>query len=234
MIVLQLVRRNAVPIHGGSVVHPNGQGVVFPARSGVGKTITAISLARNGYRLLGDDYSILHNQRVHSLAVPFNLRFTYDVETLHGKRFSARTRRELTSKRILSWLTLRQVNLLTKVPIREVFDDCLADAAPLNRLYLLNHGDHFDVERDLPLDYVLRSIQANMWFEFDELRKLMLAYTCCYPQSWLADFWDRYRQALTDNLAGVTCDQIRVPRRYEADTIEKLVNTVTVDLDAAH
>jgi len=226
VLILALIRRGIVPIHAGAVAFPNGDGVLFPARSGVGKTITAVSFTQQGFRLLGDDYSLMKDKVLYSYAVPFNLRFTYDPEELHGKKFPAAVRRELFLKRMISLMTLRHVNLLTKLPIRYVFPDCLQDRAPLRRLYLLNHGTHFDVERQVPKCEVIRAMEANMWFELDELRKLVYAYASCFPDSWLSDFWRRIRTLIADNIADVTCHRIRVPTTYSDEIVKRVVSEV--------
>ncbi len=64
MVLLAMIRelflqRGKVLLHASCVVDGNGDGVIFPADSGGGKTTTALSMIREGFNLLADDLIVL-------------------------------------------------------------------------------------------------------------------------------------------------------------------------------
>jgi hypothetical protein len=73
-----LLAQGRLLIHGASVVTPGNRGLIFVAVSGGGKTTSALSVVRQGGRLLADDLTVLQPKssqvRVCGIVKPLNVR----------------------------------------------------------------------------------------------------------------------------------------------------------------
>lgn len=78
----KLLERDVLFMHAAGVSR-DGKAYVFPAHGGTGKTTLALSLARQGFDLMGDDLLMvdLRSGTVHPYARPLHL-FTYNLKTL--------------------------------------------------------------------------------------------------------------------------------------------------------
>lgn len=82
VIYLKLLERGILFMHAAGVA-ARGEAFIFPAHGGTGKTTLALSLAGNGFDLLGDDLLMVDaiSGTVHPYARPLHL-FTYNLKTL--------------------------------------------------------------------------------------------------------------------------------------------------------
>ncbi len=229
LLRLSLARRGHLLLHGPAVT-AGGRALLLPARGGTGKTITAVNFARRGWGFMGDDSTILTDRGVRSFIVPFNLRFTYDVQRLLGIRFGRRKRTEIVLKRCLSAATLGQINLFSRIDPADVFGEQIVDTAPLAAVYLLVQGAETRVSDPQPVEPFAESILINTLFEADELRAMLLAYRYGNPGSPLATLWDEAREALRHRLAGCLCRRVVVPPRYGPDVFNTIRSRAEADL----
>lgn len=229
LIRLHLLEKGMVLLHAPGVVH-NGRALVLPARGGTGKTITAVNFARSGWGFMGDDSSILSAAGIASFIVPFNLRFTYDVESLLGIRFSRAKRAEILGKKLLSMATLGRINLFSRIYPWDIFSDTLVHRAPLGAVYLLVQGPEAGISPLQPTDTFARQVLINTLFEADELRCLLLAWCYRNPSSPLVDAWTRCRALLEERLDGVTCRIVTVPAVYTPEVFESIRRQAELDL----
>jgi hypothetical protein len=179
---------------------------------------------------MGDDSTILTDDGIRSFVVPFNLRFTYDVERLLGIRFSRRKRLEIFMKRCLSVATLGQINLFSRIAPAEVFGGRIVDAAPLGAVYLLVQGPETAVSELRPVEPFAESVLINTRFEADELQAMLLAYRYGNPGSPLETLWDDARKALRRRLADCLCRRVTVPGRYTPEVFETIRSQAETDL----
>ncbi|MFO8013072.1 MAG: hypothetical protein R6X20_07175 [Phycisphaerae bacterium] len=229
LLRLVLARRGHLLLHGPAVTW-SGRALLLAARSGAGKTITAVNFARRGWGFMGDDSTILADDGVRSFIVPFNLRFTYDVQRLLGIRFSRRKRLEIFMKRCLSVATLGRINLFSQIAPAEVFGGRIVDAAPLDAVYLLLQGAETAVSEPWPVEPFAEAVFINTRFEADELQAMLLAYRYGNPGSPLAALWDEARTALHRRLADCVCRRITVPDRYTAEVFETIRTQAETDV----
>ena len=229
LVRLSLARRGHLLLHAPAVTF-GGRALLLPARGGTGKTITAVNFARRGWGFMGDDSAILTDCGVRSFVVPFNLRFTYDVQRLLGIRFSRRKRSEIVLKRCLSVATLGHINLFSRIDPVDVFGGQIVDAAPLGAVYLLVQGPEAAISDPQPVEPFAESVLINTLFEADELRAMLLAYRYGNPGSHLATLWDEAREALRHRLADCLCRRVTVPGRYTPDVFEMIRARAEADL----
>lgn len=230
LVRLSLARRGLLLLHGPAVTR-GGKALLMPARGGTGKTITAINFARRGWGFMGDDSSIVTADGVRSFVVPFNLRFTYDVERLLGIRFSRRKRTEIFLKKCLSMATLGGINLFSRIDPQEVFGRQIIDSAPLGAVYHLVQGPVAEISPRQPAEDFAESGLVNTLFEADELRTMLLVYCYANPGSPLRNLWETFREQLRDRLSRCICRRVTVPARYTPSVFEMIQRQAEADLD---
>jgi hypothetical protein len=232
LIRLRLAQKGLLLLHAPAVA-AGGKALLLPARGGTGKTITAIRFARAGWGFMGDDSSILAADGVRSFIVPFNLRFTYDVERFLGIRFVPRKRLEIFLKRCLSLATLGSINLFSRIDARDVFGDRIVHRAALGAVYILIQGAEPAVSPPQPADLAARSVLINTLFEADELRAMLLAYGYGNPGSPLKRVWDDFGDRLAERLGRCVCRRVTVPPDYPPEVFEMIRRQAERDLSAA-
>lgn len=222
LIRYKLLQREHALLH-ASGIGIGGKGFFFAARGGVGKTITAIRSVHRGATLYGDDTVIISSSgEMLGFAVPFNLRFTYDIEKMLGTRFPFLLRAEIGLKKLFSLVTFGKYRLFTILPPEKVFPKALGDKAPLGAAFVLMAGSEFKMEeeqdRELFLDQLVKVIQ----FESSELIPMLLAYAHIFPEAAFFSFWDRMKEVLKKALQPLPCYRVTLPEVYREDYFETL------------
>lgn len=215
------------PLVHGSGFGKDGRAYLLSARGGTGKTISTLNFVRRGFDYYSDDSVILGDHEIFGFIVPFNLRFTYDVEALLGIKFSKKTKRELFFKRLLSFLTFGQISLFTTLEAKQVFPTSIREQARLKKAYILFHGPEFAIEKNVPLEWVVNDLLINFQFECPELISLLLAYSYCNPENPLSDFWENLNRRLVDSLKGVATHRISIPIFYSEEVFRRVYEEVT-------
>jgi hypothetical protein len=215
------------PLIHGSAVGKDGVAYLFSARGGTGKTITTLNFVKRGFDFYSDDSVILGNHEIFGFIVPFNLRFTYDIESLLGMQFSWATKRELFLKRLIYYLTLGKVSLFTTLEAKQVFPQTIRERARLKKVCILFQGPKFAIEKNIPLKWATTDILVNMQFECPELISLLLAYSYCFPQSPLSNFWERIGENMVRALKGLETHRISVPVVYDEETFNRIYEEVS-------
>lgn len=229
LIRLRLAEKGLLLLHGPAVTH-GGKALLLPARGGTGKTITAVNFARRGWGFMGDDSAIVTEDGVRSFVVPFNLRFTYDIERLLGIRFSPEKRREIFLKKCLSAATLGRINLFSRILAGDVFGDCIVEDSPLGAVYCLIQGPEASISPPQPAEPFARSVLINTLFEADELRAMLLAYCYANPRSPLRRLWDDFERLMADRFRRVILRRVTVPPNYTPDVFDMIHRQAEADL----
>jgi len=229
LVRLRLAQEGLLLLHAPAVTH-NGRALLLPARSGAGKTITAINFVRQGWGLMGDDSSILAPDGVASFIVPFNLRFTYDVERLLGLRFDRKKRAEIFLKKCLGLATLGRITLFSRIYPWDVFGPQIVDTAPLGAVYVLLQGERPGLTGPQRPDLFAKSVLVNTLFEADELRAMLLAYCYVNTGSPLKDLWLAFERQMAERFARATLRTVTVPPRYTPDVFEMIRAQAQEDL----
>jgi hypothetical protein len=231
LIRLRLAEKGLLLLHGPAVTR-NGRALLLPARGGTGKTITAVNFARLGWGFMGDDSAILAEDGVRSFVVPFNLRFTYDVERLLGVKFDRRKRAEIFLKKCLSVATLGGINLFSRVNAEQIFGDCIVHEAPLGAVYCLIQGARPCVSGPQPVEPFARSVFINTLFEADELQAMLLAYSYVNTASPLRQLWGDFRRRLAERFSRCILRRVTVPPRYTPEVFEMIREQAERDFGA--
>jgi hypothetical protein len=221
LVRLRLAEKGLLLLHAPAVTHA-GRALLLPARSGTGKTITAINFAQRGWGFMGDDSSIVTPDGAASFIVPFNLRFTYDVERLLGIRFSRRKRAEIFLKKCLGIATRGRITLFSRIYPWDIFGPQIVDRAPLGAVYILIQGPCPAVSEPQPPDLFTKSVLVNTLFEADELRAMLLAYCYVNTGSPLKDLWHDFERQMAARFARAVLRTVTVPPAYTPDVFEMI------------
>ncbi|MEW6170176.1 MAG: hypothetical protein AB1472_01240 [Candidatus Omnitrophota bacterium] len=212
------------PLIHGSGVGINDKGYVFSARGGTGKTITAINLVKRGFDYYSDDSLILGEGKIFSFIVPFNLRFTYDVEKLLGIEFTNRTRCELFWKKILYYLTLKRISLFTTIKAKDIFKEAIKEDGRIDKFFVLTQGPEFMIKDNLKKEEMVKKIFLNIWFESPELIAMQYAYSFVYPKSLVANFWENMNNLISKNIDRLKYYEVIIPPKYTKDIFDRFFN----------
>lgn len=216
--------KKGYPLIHGSAVGKDGRAYVFSARGGTGKTITTLNFVKRGFDFYSDDSVILGDHEIFSFVVPFNLRFTYDIESLLGIQFSPKTKRELFLKRCIYFLTAGKISLFTTLEAKQIFPYAIRSRGSLEKVYILFQGPEFSLEKNIPLEWATTDTLVNMQFECPELISLLLAYSYCFPKSVLSNFWEKIGGNIIDALKGVETHRISIPVSYTEEIFDRIYN----------
>jgi hypothetical protein len=222
LIRYKLAQKGYALLH-ASGVSIDDKGLFFAARGGVGKTITAISSVRRGARLYGDDTVILGKDgKMYGFAVPFNLRFTYDIKKLLGVQFSWKTRVELALKKLISIMSFGHYRLFTILRADKVFPKAMGRSTTLTTGFIFLRGPKFEIEDEPNRSLFLHQLMHIVRFESSELIGMLLAYRHIFPHSSVVNFWDQFYQILESATEGIRTSRVTIPKLYKPEYFENL------------
>ena len=227
LLRLALDRKRAVLLH-GSAAEKDGKALVLCGRSGAGKTLASARLASRGWRHLGDDSCLVRAGRIFGFLQPMTLRFTYDVRSLLGVKFSAWEQASIAAKSLLAKATAGRIGLLTSVDPRRVFGSSLCEAADAGDFVLMrgSQGDALGRVEVEDRERILQDALANLRFECRELDTYLEAFCHAFPDSPLAGFWRRQAETLDQALKASRCHAWTAPARLSDTAIEGLLSAL--------
>jgi len=214
-----LCQKGYALIHSSSIAK-NNKCFFFPARSGVGKTISSIYFTNKGYDFLGDNFTILFKKKIISFPTPLMI-FRYNLKKPIKKIISKKYKILIFLKYILYKLTFGYAKFYTPIPIEEVLRNKIKKEAKLNSLILLVIGDKYSEKRIKTIDVIDKLISINR-FEFLNFNTELISYSFLFPKSKLANYWTKLRKNIKYNLNNIPCYQISVPTNYTYSVFEKI------------
>lgn len=221
LIRFKLANKGFSMLHAAGI-GKNGMVYIFSGRSGAGKTLSLINFLRKGFDYYSDDSVILGKGEIYGFVIPLNLRFTYDVESLLGIKFSFKKRIEIFIKKIIQLLSFKYINLFTNLEIKEVFHKAIKNNGNLKSVYLLINAPKFEIKHNISRLCATKQLFLNIFFESIELKKWLLAYCFCNPQSSLNGYWENLINIIYFNLSQITCNRVELPKKYTNMVFQKL------------
>ncbi|MFC1906261.1 hypothetical protein ACFLV9_00225 [Chloroflexota bacterium] len=226
-----VMNEKGYPFIHGSCVSKDDHAYLFPAVSGGGKTVIALNLVERGYNFLGDNFTIIHNNRALSFLSPLNI-FIYNLSPRIKRYLGMKNRTILELKNILYKLTLGYAKIFTKVNVREVFQDQVVDSSGLSAICLLIPKEKLQVKR-MDKEELIEHLVVNYKAEANSCLEYTLEYSYMFPQSKLSRHWDRYRENLDRNISdSIPTYMVEVPNKYDADTFDRIINIIQNETDS--
>ncbi len=223
--------KKGVSIIHASGVSKSGKCVVFPARSGGGKTTIALSFLDRRFSYLGDNYIILDKGVARNYISPLNI-FTYNRLPIIEKSLNRRRRLSMILKRTLYSVTGGYFKIFEKINPAEVFGDSIADDCAINLICHLDVRDMSPKEKLIPKPItrknLVKRLRYNMELDMLSFSKYIYSYGYMFPNSVFSKFWEIYEKNLEHNLSkDIPTISIEVPSVWcenTTDSIVKLVN----------
>jgi hypothetical protein len=216
-----------VPFVHGSALSKDGAAYLFPARSGSGKTVLAMSLLEKGYKLLGDNFVMLCQGKVLSYPSRMNV-FFYNLAPLIRKNLDPLTLFVLRLKYWLYRLTFGYAKIFTPVSVQRIFPGRTVDEVQLKGGYLLIPGKGDLTVEVVGKEELIRSLVLNNQLDAFPFFDYILEYTFAFPGSNLASHWanleKNYRSVLENET--VRCYRVNLPGELDADSIDRLCRII--------
>jgi hypothetical protein len=230
LIQYVLIKKNISIIHSSGVCK-NGKCVLFPARSGGGKTTLALSLLDRGFSYLGDNYIILDKGIARKYISPLNI-FTYNRLPIVERNLSSKQRLLMFSKNNFYTITGGYFKLFEKINPKSLFGDLIADKCPLSAMFLLE-VDSDSTEGDFLMKKVkrqalIKKLRYNMELDLLSFNKCIFSYGYMFPNSTLSKFWTLYEDILEQNIPrDIKAFTIKAPIKWtesKVNTVLELIN----------
>ena len=233
--LIELMIQYILTKKGFSIIHASGVGqnnkcLIFPARSGGGKTTVALSLLERNFSFLGDNYIILNNGIAESYISPLNI-FTYNRLSIIEENLSKKQKLSMVVKKMLYSFTGGYFKLFEKINPSEIFSKSIVDQLPIQLICILdvntssvNGGLSY---QRLEKKDLIKKLRYNMELDLLYYSKWFFSYGYCVQGSKLSDFWKLYEQNLQQNLPNdVPYLSLHVPKKWNNSTIIQMLDIV--------
>lgn len=218
---------------GFSIIHASGVGknnkcVIFPARSGGGKTTLALSLLNEGFSFLGDNYIVLDKGYAKSYISPLNI-FTYNRMPIIDNNLDSKQKLSMGLKKSIYSLSSGYFKIFEKINPFNLFGESIVEKLPINIILLLEVGDSASGDElhynQIKKEYLIKKLRYNMELDLLEYTKWIYSYGYAKPESTLSNFWDLYEKNLINNLPDdVPYLSIKAPRKWKKNSICKVLD----------
>lgn len=224
-----LLQKGVSIVH-SSAVGKNGRCVLFPARSGGGKTTVALSFLDKGFSYLGDNYIILDKGIARNYVSPLNV-FTYNRLPVVERNLTSRQRISMFLKKRLYDITGGYFKIFEKINPACLFANFIEDDLDVGLICLLEvncalAGNELSV-KNISRGHLIRKLRYNMELDLLTFSKYIYSYGYMFPNSSISKFWQLYEQLLEHNLpSDITALSIEVPLRWTGDAIDKILGLI--------
>lgn len=223
LIATKLNEKGYSLIHGSGISDKNGNAFVFTAQGGGGKTSTALYSIDVGFKFMGDNFLILHNEQVLSYIQPLNI-FSFNSRPIIGNNIPIKKRLELYIKMMLDYTI--GVKFVTKINPKDVFPESIQDNAKLKATFLLFPQREFTIQ-EIPKDQAIKHILSNILLDFVYYNKYLLMYSYVFPNSPVSKNLKIWVQNLEKNLSKNTLFyKVNIPQKYSEETFKKILTKI--------
>ena len=209
----------------GSAVNRDQKGYLMLARSGVGKTIILAKLAKDNFKILGDDKNILGpNNQLYGFALPINIKFTYDVKRIINLNLFRRL--ELKFKKFLYFCTGGSLSILTPIETEKLFGGMICAKTCLNHVIEMIQGPDLRISENADYAKAVQRAFYNSTFESDELNQLVASYASIFPEKRLSCFWDIFKENLEKNMRNIKLYRVILPKTFKDEYYKKMKEAI--------
>jgi len=223
LIIFSKLNEKGYSIIHGAGISRDGSGYVFSGQGGCGKTTTALYSLENGYKFLGDNFLILHKDRVYSYLSPLNI-FSFNFLTSLKKSLGRLKKVEYHVKAVLSKTT--GITIVTKVNPKLVFPRSVGSQSGLTKLFVVLPNNDWKAQKISKQD-AKRYLVSNVKLDFVSMTKYFSMYGFVFPESAFGRFWEIYESNLDSNLSeGLCYYNVEVPQKYTQKTFDRFVGLI--------
>lgn len=213
------------PIVHASCVSDDVRGYLFSGRGGCGKTTIALNFLERGYKMLGDNFVILHDGKILSYFSPLNI-FTYNLAPIIHKNLNIKMKLISNFKELLYKLTFNYIKIFTKINPKEIFHDLIVDSVKLNAIFILVPREKLEVEK-IDKNELLDHLLMNQELDTLLFLQYISEYSYIFPKSKLSSHWSRYKKNLERNIPdNINIFKIEVPQKYSYNIFNEIIDVI--------
>jgi len=217
-----IMNKKSFPIIHGSCISQNNRAYVFAAQGGSGKTTIALNFVRRGYKLLGDNFTILHDGYALCFLSPLNL-FYFNLLPMVKENMNTISKIEYYLKYLL-YKTIG-IKIATKVNVKDLFPNSIQTKSKLDTIFFLIPRKNFEIE-EISKKELIKHLIANQKVDSIPFLKYMLEYSYVFPNSNISKHWIQYEENLKRAIDNKTLIfRVEVPRNA-AETFNKILSRV--------
>lgn len=232
LIALKLAVKGFSLLHASGMAI-DGNGFIFPACKGVGKTSTILNLIGKGTFLGNDKIILSRDSFVYSYPSLVHI-FSYNLRDIpHALSYlTMRQRIEAKIKLAIKVLSFEYASLPLDVDPWNLWGES-GESYPLQSLILLTktNRDTINVVALHEKDELAKRLSIINRYEMQYFDGLMSAYSYIYPRSDIDTelYWQTSKINLSHILKNIACYEIEVPRRYTLDTYNHILELLKVE-----
>lgn len=231
MFIIEFLIQYKLNEKGYSIVHAScvsrdNQGFLFSARSGGGKTTIAMDLVEKGFKMLGDNFVIVHRGDVLSYFSSLNI-FTYNLAPIMKRNFGTKNKAILSLKWLFYKATKGYIKIFTKINPKEIFSELTVDETKLDAVFLLLPRREVKIEK-IGKKELCDHLVMNQKLDTPLFLEYLSEYSYMFPKTKLSTYWKRYEENLRKNLPDdISIYKVRVPQKYEEKVFEKILEVIS-------
>ena len=227
MIHKKLLEKKYSIIH-ASAINKDKIGCIFSSRGGGGKTTLALEMISNGFRFLGDNFTIIHEDNIYGYLSPLNI-FTYNLLPIIVDNLNFKYRKIISLKKIVYKLTKGYAKLFTKINPKRIINN-IAYRSKLHFIFILTpYTVNSDVKvsiDEINYNECIEKILKNQMLESPLFNRYIAEYAYYFPKKNFSQYWNKYKKLLMKNISNkIQCYEIRY-RVSKKDKILKRVQKI--------
>jgi hypothetical protein len=226
LIQYSLLKKGISIVHASGVAR-DGKCIIFPARSGGGKTTVALSLLERGFQYLGDNYVILDKGVVRNFISPLNI-FSYNRMPFIDRSLSIGQKISLAVKKMIYDLTGGYFKVFEKIDPVQFFGHMITDNCTVHLLCQIDVKNHEVKDKIVPKrigrENLMRKLRYNMELDMIAFSKYIYSYGYAFPNSIFSNFWEIYEKILKSNIPNdLHTIAVEVPDKWSKSTVDKII-----------
>jgi len=223
-IHLKLCQINHPIIHSSGFVKDD-KAILFSTRGGGGKTSLVLEAISRGYGYLGDNYLIINQHKVMSFPTALSI-FTYNLHPVVKSCLSKTEILQISLKNIIYKLTRGYVKFFTKINPNRIAK--IVPISDINAAYVIFPTNEQEATKmtmaPLSPEEAIAHIVCNQMLEFAFFNKYICEYSYYYPESDLANHWNKYADSLNKNLNKVKFYKLNIPKSFKYKDLLSIID----------
>lgn len=219
-------------LHAAGIVK-NNKAVILAGRSGTGKSRTLFKALARGFKILGDDVTLIDgDKKVMAMPFPLHIRYTYPIDEFIKKRLNISSALIMNFKKLLSRITLGHISLFTRLKAHETFKNSVSGPTEKFKIYLIIPGEKFGV-LNTAVENIKKSLTINNLFEESDIDKY-IAYQNYASRSEYMPYQKDLVRNIINKINPEKFTMITIPAVYTRNTENRLFEFIEKDLQHDH
>lgn len=220
-----LSKKSCTLVH-ASCVDLNGDGFIFVARGGGGKTSISTNLINRGFGFLSDNFTIITDKNTLGFIEPLNI-FTYNLKNVKSD-IKITEKMGILLRYTLYIISRGYIKIFKRVNPSDVYGKKIKKFTNLKYVFLIIPKKNLKVIEKIQISKgeMVDHILFNQIIEFPYFNRYITAYSYCYPESDISKHWLGYKKNLERNLNISKFYKVYVPTKYNNSTFNQILQAI--------